>query len=49
MRWHENKKVTGVYHGQAVIRSIYKGAHLVWTMVSDIWRRNELWRRNEKW
>lgn len=49
MRWHGNKKVVGVRLGTMVVKSIYKGAHLVWTMVSDIWRRNELWRRNEKW
>lgn len=49
MRWHGNKKVTGVYHGPAAIRSIYKGTRLVWTDVGNVWRGRDKWRRHEKW
>lgn len=35
--------------GKKSISFVYKGAQLIWSKVTNIWRGRDIWRSNEKW
>lgn len=51
MIYKDNKPTTGVFTKGKVITAVYKGAQLVWSLISHLsaWFRSEGYFRSEPW